>query len=266
MPPERLQITLILLHYGALRDTRECLHSLLASRREPVPVIVVLNGAEGEVASALRTEFPWTEVLVTGGNIGFAAGNNIGIRRALEDGASHIVLLNNDTVVEPGFLDSLAVVFCTYPEAGMVTGPVLHATPPNPIWSAGGKMGGWTALTRHSLVNQPRSALPQVVQETEYANGCFVMVSRRCIETVGLMDEGYFLYYEDTDWCARVREAGFKMRKGTGRRRRGVSNMCMVQARAWTIHMFDTPRLLRPVPFRILKPASRTRAHQSVSS
>ncbi|HOX92803.1 MAG TPA: glycosyltransferase family 2 protein, partial [Spirochaetales bacterium] len=232
MPPERLQITLILLHYGALRDTRECLHSLLASRREPVPVIVVLNGAEGEVASALRTEFPWTEVLVTGGNIGFAAGNNIGIRRALEDGASHIVLLNNDTVVEPGFLDSLAVVFCTYPEAGMVTGPVLHATPPNPIWSAGGKMGGWTALTRHSLVNQPRSALPQVVQETEYANGCFVMVSRRCIETVGLMDEGYFLYYEDTDWCARVREAGFKMRKGTGRRRRGVSNMCMVQARA----------------------------------
>jgi len=174
-------------------------------------VIVVVNDSAGGAVRHLSSEFPEIEIIETCGNLGFAGGNNWGIRHALELGASHVVLLNNDTVVEPGFLEPLMAVFREKSDAGMVTGPVLYASPPNRIWSAGGTIGGWTALTRHSFVGQPRSALPETVHETEYANGCFVMASKRCLETVGLMDERYFLYYEDTDWCARVRKAGFKI-------------------------------------------------------
>lgn len=207
----RTTVATVVLHYGSLADTRDCLHSLLRGVDGSVALIVVVNDGSSDAAHCLRVEFPGVEVLVPARSLGFAAGNNLGIRRALERRVNQIVLLNNDTVVEPGFLAPLAAVFRAFPDAGMATGPVLYASSPNRIWSAGGTLGGWTALTRHSCVGQPRADLPEDVHETEYANGCFVMVSRACLEKVGLMDERYFLYYEDTDWCARVRKAGFKI-------------------------------------------------------
>ena len=208
---ERTTVATVVLHYGSLADTRDCLHSLLCGVDGSVAVIVVVNDGSSEAARYLRAEFPSVEVLETSGNLGFAAGNNLGIRRALERQAEQVVLLNNDTVVDPGFLEPLMAVFPAFPDAGMATGPVLLASPPHSIWSAGGTLGGWTALTRHSFEGRPRSDLPDTILETEYANGCFVMISRRCLEHVGLMDERYFLYYEDTDWCARVRKAGLKI-------------------------------------------------------
>ncbi len=204
-------IAIIILHYGRIEDTEECLKSLSLDLRGRVPVVVVVNDVEvGAVARSCQV-YPNAHVVFTGGNLGFAAGNNIGIRHALELGADHVVLLNNDTVVEPGFLEPLRAVFADYPDAGMATGPILYAAPPNAIWSAGGSLGGWTALTHHALLGQPRSMLFREVRETGFVNGCFVMVSRRCIERIGLMDERYFLYYEDTDWCVRARRAGFKV-------------------------------------------------------
>ena len=209
--PEKKTVATVVLHYGSLADTRDCLQSVLRSVDGCVMVIVVVNDGSAEASRCLRAEFPSVEVLKTSGNLGFAAGNNLGIQRALHLGADHVVLLNNDTVVEPGFLEPLRAVFAGYPDTGMATGPILYADPPNTIWSAGGSLGGWTALTHHSLLGQPRSMLFREVRETGFVNGCFVMVSRRCIERIGLMDERYFLYYEDTDWCVRARRAGFKV-------------------------------------------------------
>lgn len=208
---DRHALALVILHYSGLDDTRACLRSVRSTVRPSVLVYVVINGNGDDASLVLPQEFPWARVIVSEQNLGFAGGNNIGIHAALVAGAGYVALLNNDTVVESGFLEPLLSVFDEHPDAGMVTGPVLYAAPPNRIWSVGGTWGGWTALTRHALLGQPRTALFPEVRETEYANGCFVMLSKACIEIVGLMDERYFLYYEDTDWCARARKAGFKI-------------------------------------------------------
>ncbi len=209
--PKRVTVATVVLHYGSLADTRECLRSVMRGVDGSVAVLVVVNDGSSEAARCLGSEFPSVEVLETAGNLGFAGGNNLGIRRALGSGAEQVVLLNNDTVVEPGFLEPLRAVFADYPDAGMAAGPILYAAPPNAIWSAGGSLGGWTALTHHALLGQPRSALFRDVRATGFVNGCCVMISRRCIERIGLMDERYFLYYEDVDWCVRARRAGFKV-------------------------------------------------------
>lgn len=209
--PARYRTAVILLNYKGYRDTAECLESLKQALPPHVHVIVVENGSGDDSASRLQKEFPWVTVIDTGANLGFAGGNNAGIRLALEEGAEYICLLNNDTLVEQGFLEPLEAVFRNHADAGMATGLILYAKPPQNIWSAGGKLNPFTALTRHEHLNEPRENAPKAEFKTSYAVGCLVMLSRSSLEQAGLMDESYFLYYEDTDWSIKVRKAGLSI-------------------------------------------------------
>lgn len=143
-------------------------------------------------------------------NRGFAGGNNIGIKKALEMGADYILLLNNDTIVEPDFLKKLVEAGEKDEKAGIL-GPVIYEYGTNPSASEAGKIhfaGG--KINRLYTKGIHIQSTKCQIQTTDYITGCCLLIKREVIEKIGLMDEDYFLYCEDVDWCIKARKAGYK--------------------------------------------------------
>jgi GT2 family glycosyltransferase len=160
----------------------------------------------------VRTEFPEVELIENGRNLGFAGGNNVGIRRALELGADWVVLLNNDATIASDAVGGFEQVATRRPRAGVLGGKVLFADPPDRIWFAGQRFNaklGYSGRPRgHGRRDGERYDKVIPVQRTV---GALMAVSREAIETVGPMDEELFAYVEDVDWCLRMRAAGYEV-------------------------------------------------------
>jgi hypothetical protein len=133
------------------------------------------------------------------------------MRLALGKGAEQILLLNNDTTVDPDFLDAMTDALQSSPGSGIVGSKILYSADPGRIWYAGGEISFWTGTMRHRGIREPDDGRFDVPGETGYASGCCLLATRRTVETVGLLDESYFMYSEDADWCLRARRAGFRV-------------------------------------------------------
>ena len=176
--------------------------------------LVVDQASSDGSAAAVRAAFPWAEVIELPANVGFAAGNNVGLRRAK---GRHVVLLNNDTVVLPDGLERLVRYLDAHPEVGVV-GPQLL----NP--------DGTKQNSIHSTPNFVTELVPKGLLESiapwrypskrfehpgplavEAVLGACLMVRREVLEDVGPMPEEYFFFLEETDWCLRIRRAGWKV-------------------------------------------------------
>ena len=142
-------------------------------------------------------------------NIGVAEGNNIGIRQALADDCSHIILLNNDIELEQDFIFSQMLSLCDKGEKIIV--PKIFYYDTRKIWMAGGFMNKWRALGIHYGDGKNDAPEYNVAKYITYAPTCFMMVESSVFKTVGLMDAKYFAYYDDTDFVFRACEQGFKM-------------------------------------------------------
>jgi hypothetical protein len=143
-------------------------------------------------------------------NLGFAGGNNAAIEIALDKGANILALLNNDTVVERGFLKPLVDFLLEDKKHGAAGGAIFYYSRPEKIWAAGGGfLNPLTARSRHFLLERPRSALPEKPCELDYTTGCLMAVRADTIKRAGKMDEDYFLYYEESDWAMKLHKAGY---------------------------------------------------------
>ena len=147
--------------------------------------------------------------MIQTGKSRFCGRNNAGIRYALENGADYIVLLNNDTVVDKGFLEPLVETAETYKNNGSRRKNILLCT--NTLWFAGGRINRITGKTKQIGKNKADTGGFDTQREVGFITGCLMLVSAAAIRAAGLMDEGYFLYFEDTDWCERIRRAGYKI-------------------------------------------------------
>lgn len=155
-------------------------------------------------------------IINTGGNLGFAGGNNIGIRyiRGLGE-YEYIFLLNNDAAIGQDCIDAAVCRFTENPELGMVGCTILNKEPPEAVQAFGGaSFQPW--LARGSVIGAgapiDRSLTRSLVErKLDYIHGAALMISRECLETVGPMEEGYFLYYEEIDWAIRARRAGYSL-------------------------------------------------------
>lgn len=144
----------------------------------------------------------------SGGNVGVAAGNNLGISAALEDGATHILLLNNDIVFEqPDLFDLMLAASSEY---ALVT-PKIYYHDTGLLWLAGGHMDHFRALGVHEGMGKADGPAYQQARLISYAPTCFLLVRREVFERCGIMDEAYFCYYDDTDFVCRAQQAGFRM-------------------------------------------------------
>jgi GT2 family glycosyltransferase len=175
-------------------------------------MVVVDNHSEDGLEAAVRAAHPRAVFIQTGANLGFTGGNNVGIRYALEHGADYVMLLNNDTVVAPDFLDVMVAVMEKDPSIG-VTGPMIYYYHnPDMIWSAGGEIDWAHGKTRMTGINEMDvSQFGVAPRKTEFVTGCALLARRDVWQKVGLLDDRFFMYYEETEWCVRVGRSGYQL-------------------------------------------------------
>jgi GT2 family glycosyltransferase len=210
--PVRTPLTyIIVVNWNGRHDTLECLASLSDVTDPSMSVLVVDNGSEDGSQEAIRHTYPEVTLLETGSNLRYAGGNNAGIRFALEKGAEQIMLLNNDTAVDPAFLGAMTDTLQSSPDTGIVAPKILYSADPGRLWYAGGEISFWTGTMRHRGIREPDDGRFDIPHDTGYASGCCLLAKRSVVERIGLLDETYFMYSEDADWCMRARRAGFRV-------------------------------------------------------
>jgi GT2 family glycosyltransferase len=200
----------IVLHWGVEADTIACLRSIVASGFPARPLLVIDNGTGAPGDAAIAGIAAGAEIIRLPQNLGYTGGNNVGIRRALAAGAEHVVIVNNDAVVAPDCLDTLVrVAGESGPRVGAVGAKVLSATDPSCVWMAYGRLTYRAALVERVGHGEADDARFQERREVDWVSGCAVLLTRRALEDVGLLDEFFFAYHEDVDWCTAARARGY---------------------------------------------------------
>lgn len=198
-------VYVVVLNWNGATDTLECLKSLYVSDYGNFRILVVDNHSTDDSVRRIRNAYPGQKVIVSDHNRGFAGGNNLAIRQAMEDGADYIWLLNNDAAVEA---DTLPAMLKKAQESDCIAsvGCVIHDPKPSQniqVWG-GGRVNCWLGIATHF-----RSEVP--FENLDYICGASILLSTRALKEVGILDEGYFLYWEDTELCFRLRAAGWML-------------------------------------------------------
>ena len=200
-----------MLNWNGREDTLECLRSLASVSYRNFEVIVVDNGSNDGSVGAIRSAHPNVRVIENGANLGFAAGCNAGIVDAVNRGVNYVLLLNNDTVVAPDLLDELVNAADNFPDAGVFSAKIYCFSDPLRIWYAGARWmksdGNFRYLNAGELDD---GASLEDVRDTEYASGCAMFFRTATVKQVGMLDASFFLTFEETDWCYRVRKVGYR--------------------------------------------------------
>jgi GT2 family glycosyltransferase len=204
-------VAAIVLNWNGRDATDRCLASLLGSDYPALRVYCVDNGSTDDSLAYLMPRHPAVTFLPTGENLYYAGGNNVGLRRAIEDGAEYVLVLNNDTTVAPEMISVLARTLDQNPDVGMVGPKIYYLDRPDILWFAGGGVNFWQGRTWHIGLRQPDRPEFNVRRDVGYLTGCAIMTRRRVLEEVGLLDPAYVLYAEDADWCLRARRTGWRL-------------------------------------------------------
>lgn len=203
----------VIVNWNGRRLLDACLEAVFAQTEPPNTVLVVDNGSTDGSVDHLRDRWPVVRVVALDRNSGIAAGNNAGIRAALEAGARHVLLLNNDADMRSPALAELRRALDDAGEAAWAAAPkILYRSEPDRIWSAGGAFEWWRGLSRDRGTDEPDRGQYDQPADIDYANTCCLLVRAETFGRIGLMDEAYFMYYDDSDFSARIRRAGGRIR------------------------------------------------------
>ena len=201
----------VVLAWNEADHTLECLTSIRGLNPAPDRVLLVDNGSTDGTSTRVRAAFPEVEILTLGENRYFAGGVNAGLTHALGKGASSVLLLNNDLVLERGALGRLLEALEADPARGAASPKLYYFEPPDRIWFAGGVVTRGAGLIRHRGLNRKDDAFRDGARAIDYVSGAAVLLSRSALEKTGLLDPDYVIYVEDVDWSARARAAGFTL-------------------------------------------------------
>lgn len=197
------KVEVVVLNWNGWRDTLVCLESLQRLSYPNFGLIVVDNGSTDGSQDEIEARFPAIKVLQTGSNLGFGGGCNAGIRRALEQGADYVWLINSDTTVDADALTELVRVGDEQAEVGAVGSVLYEADQPEQIqlWG-GGKVRLWTGVSRHQTCPA----------QLDFVSGASMLLRRQALEQIGFFDDRtFFMYWEDSDLGFRLRRAGWQL-------------------------------------------------------
>ncbi|MFA6383564.1 MAG: glycosyltransferase family 2 protein [Parcubacteria group bacterium] len=198
------KIFIIILNYNGREVVKRCLASVFKLDYPNFEVVVVDNNSQDGSLEAAKINFSKAIFIKNEANMGFSAGNNVGIRFALERMADYVLLLNNDTEVEKDFLKRLVAAAEADKKVGIAS-PVIFDGLSRQIWFSGGKIN-WL---RMKALNQKEASTVDCY-ETGFITGCAMLIKAAVFKEIGLLDEDYFLYWEDADFSWRAKRAGFK--------------------------------------------------------
>lgn len=204
------RVAVVILNWNGWRDTIACVDSLRRQTVQPAWVVVVDNASTDDSERELRSACGEAHFIQSGANLGFAGGNNVGARWALEQGADAVWLLNNDATAAPNALEELVRTDEARPDVGAIGTRIYEMQRPEVLQCWG---GGWINL----WAGRAREFDAEVEERSlDYISGCSLYLPRRAIERCGLLDEGFFMYFEDAELSLRYRSAGFKLAVADG--------------------------------------------------
>jgi len=201
-------VWVVVVHWAGIDDTVECLASLSRVDYPYLAVVLVDNGSSDFEETRVRQAFTKVQIITSDENLGFAGGSNLGITKALREGAGLIMLLNNDTVVRSDLFLSLLPALQAQ-DVGIVGPTITYYAAPGRIWFAGGTYSRLLGYTRHPLMDEQLHR-PYENRRVDYITGCALLAKREVFEAVGMLGEGFFLYFEDADFCLRAAKARYR--------------------------------------------------------
>lgn len=202
-------VSIITINFNQLKVTCALLESLKSVTYPNLEVIVVDNASHEDPSSVIYENYPDVRLIKSLDNLGFAGGNNMGIKRSK---GKYLMMLNNDTEVDPGFLEPLVEMMESNPKIGMVGSKVRFFAFPDTVQYAGATpMTRFTATSHFIGFNTKDEGQYDNAYATPFASGAAMMTSREICKTVGLMANFFFLYYEELDWQERIRKAGYEI-------------------------------------------------------
>jgi GT2 family glycosyltransferase len=204
-------VAIIILNWNSWPDTLACVASCRKLTWPNVRIVIVDNGSTDRSEEIFKERCPDVEIIQTGANLGFAGGNNIGIGHALELGAEYVWLLNNDAVAGPEALTMLVEAMEAEPAAAVAGSKIYYHDDPVRIWCAGGIWRKGRLRLRQRGANQLDKGQFDRLVPVGSVSGCSMLLRTSAIREIGLLDEVYFLYWEDTDWCARAGRHGYSV-------------------------------------------------------
>lgn len=203
-PPK---VLVVILSFNDWGQTIECLDSFSRVAYPNYEIILVDNASSNPPIEAVLAKYPGVTCLRNDRNLGYAAGNNVGVRYALERGASYAMVLNNDTLTSPDCLTRLVEAGESHPDAAFMGPLVYHQDEPRVIQSAGGFMTSqWQSY--HRGQNETDEGQYEDTEAVTWVTGCCIMARCSLLEKIGLMDPDFFIYSEEVDWCLRAGQAG----------------------------------------------------------
>ena len=203
-------VTVVVLAYNSWIKLPETLDALAAVTWPDLQILVVDNASTDGTVAALAARYPQVTVLASQENLGYAGGNNLGLRRAMEQRRDYALVLNDDVIVAPNFVAEMVAAAQAQPRAALLGPLVYHHGEPHQIQSAGGaRTGDWQFLHRDQ--NQSDRGLYRNPEPVVWLTGCAILARCAALDEIGLFDPEFFMYWEDVDWCLRAHAAGWQV-------------------------------------------------------
>lgn len=209
-----MKLAVILVNYNGLRFNEECINSILWSDWPgEINIYVIDNHSTDASMEHLKSCFSnrkEVNLIYLSQNLGFAAANNIGIKKGLADEADFVMILNNDTVIDKDMIKIMVETLLKYPDS-IIVPKILYEADKDILWYAGGYFSRFIWKPKSRGENQVDKG--QYEEETlcDFANGCCMLLTKSVFDKIGYLNEDYFLYYEDTDYSLRAKKANIKI-------------------------------------------------------
>ena len=206
-----LKTSIILLNWNGKENTIKCLESLKTLNYPNYETIIVDNASSDDSVEVISHKFPSVILITNQKNLGFAEGNNTGIRYALERETDYVFLLNNDAIVDEETVTELVQTAESDNKIGILGSKIYFYHTPERIQSAGAHIDVKTGRMLYPHYGKRVRAANGKAVDVDAVSGTAMMVKRELIEKVGMLDPTFFCYFEDTDWCIRARKAGYRV-------------------------------------------------------
>ena len=202
------KISIIAINHNQEEVTCEMLESLRHITYPNIEIFLVDNASKSD-ANSIKERYPEIILMKSPTNVGFTGGNNVAMKIATGD---YIMLLNNDTVVSPGFIEPMLDTFAKHPDAGIVTPKIIFEFSDNLIQYAGtNEINPYTCRGETRGYKHKNDGTFDKEYKTHLCHGACMMISRACMDKIGILDDTFFIYYEEYDYCYRAKKAGFEI-------------------------------------------------------
>jgi len=204
------RVCVLILTWNRRDEVLSCVEHALSIEYPNYEVVAIDNASEDGTQAALREKYPGITLLENPANLGYTGGNNRGLRYALERGADYMLIVNSDIILPPNLLRRIVPVASSSDDIAAVGVKNLKMSDPSTVWATYSEVTYRRGLLEVIGREQPDGPEYDVVKDVPGVSGACMLLRREALEEVGLLDDRFFIYHEDFDWCQRAISKGYR--------------------------------------------------------